>query len=217
LILRKLNVIISLSALLTGLVLGYFIGVNGKEDVLPEVQLTESVKIVHDTIVKQKIVKVDKVLPLITTDSLKNDSLLTEVILLDTAQEKYIEKYKDTLTDDNITIKTDKIIASKKVSLIYIDDSDRDKDSTIKEMLNIKEINNKFMIIEFWESPLNYNGYKLSKSKLVVYGLSPQLNIKIYKTKVEYILKTDNIYYKLIESPDFLSLVEIDKPSIIND
>lgn len=214
---RKLNIILSLSTLLIGLVFGYFIGVNSKEDVITEVQLTESVKIIHDTIVKQKIVKVDKVLPVTDVDSVDYDSLKTEIILLDTTKEKYIEKYKDTLTDDNITIKTDKIIASKKVQLIYLEDSDIDKDSTIKEMLNIKEINNKSIIIEFWESPLNYNGYKLSKSKLVLYGLSPQLDIKFYKTKTNYILKTENIYYRLIETPEFLSLKEIEKPISIND
>jgi len=32
------------------------------------------------------------------------------------------------------------------------------------------------ILIEFWESPFNFTGYKLSKSKLIVYGLDPNTN-----------------------------------------
>lgn len=33
---------------------------------------------------------------------------------------------------------------------------------------------NRNMVVEFWESPIDFMGYKLSKTKLIFYGISPQ-------------------------------------------
>ena len=87
----------------------------------------------------------------------------------------------------------------------------------IKGSLDINEINNETLVVEFWESPINYSGYKLSKYQLIVYGLSPQFEYKVYKKGSLYYLNFQSIYYEMIETTQFLPYLLIDESKVLND
>lgn len=126
----------------------------------------------------------------------------------------------DYLLDDSLTgedhISTEKMIRSVQFPIVYLAD-EQPADTTMAELLGIEDVQSKSMFVEFWESPLNFEGYKLSKKKLVVYGLSPQFDYKVYKEGTNYYLSYQNVYYKMKETQDFLPFTEVAKSEVFND
>jgi len=133
----------------------------------------------------------------------ENDSLLVEFMYTDTAH-----------SEDHIS--TEKLMKAVYIPIVYLSE-EVEKDTTIKEILGIEEVQNKTMFVEFWESPLNFEGYKLSKKKLIVYGLSAQFDYKIYKDEATYFFSYQSIYYKMKETQDFLPFVEVSKGDVFHD
>lgn len=125
--------------------------------------------------------------------------------------------YTDTLAEDDLSISREKMIKSVKLPIVFLGEEVAAKDTAIKEMLGIDEMVAKSLFVEFWESPLNFEGYKLSKKKLIVYGLSPQFNYKIYRNDNNYYFAYQNVYYKMKETQDFLPFLEVAKSEVFND
>lgn len=213
--------LVPIGLLFVGLTIGYIIGVTStSKSESNNSTTTDSIKtkLIHDTIVTKEIVTI----PVVSTEELPSvdstliDTLISSEIILDTLTQTFLEKPTDTITDDGIKINTDKRIASTKVSIIYLN-TNTDKDSLIKEALNINTVQNTRIIIEFWESPINYSGYKLSKSKLIVYGLSPQFEYEIYNKGEFYYLNFQSIFYQMIETNQFLPYVLVEEKDVMND
>ncbi len=203
--------LLGIGLLILGGLIGYFIGAHTFDS---DVQLDEAPKTefitqtVHDTIVKTEQVNI--ALPIEDEDSIEvmNDSLFSLNDSLD------ILNPEDTLED--ITISREVLEKSKWLDVQVLKEFE-DKDSLIKEMLGITENLPKSMLVEFWNSPLNYSGYKFSRSKLVLYGMPSQLEYKLYRKKETYFLSTQNVYYQLKESDDFLTYSEVSKDKVFND
>jgi len=213
--------------LILGLTVGYLIGKNSNPSKDVTVQTisqpsTPKIEIVHDTIVKQEILEVKSSVKLDTVikDTTTIDSLLN--LPLDTTKEVYITKndslMQDTLINDDISINSDKKLSSIVLNIIYLDKQKTSKsDSLINEMINAKPTQNETIILEFWESPLNYSGYKMSKTKIIAFGLNPQFNYKLYVKNKQYFLNFEHIYYQLKETTPYLKYVSVDKSIIFND
>jgi hypothetical protein len=120
----------------------------------------------------------------------------------------------DSLNDDE-NISTEKLTKSLYIPIIYLSE-ETSKDTLMEEMLGIEEVKASSMFVEFWESPLNFEGYKLSKKKLIVYGLSSQFDYKVYKDGTTYFFSYQNIYYKMKETQDFLPFVEVSKSDVFS-
>ena len=108
------------------------------------------------------------------------------------------------------------MITSRRVPIVYLEEA-AEKDSVIKDLLGIKENRPTDMIIQFWESPLGYSGYKLSRNTLVLYGLSDQFKYTVYFKGNNYYLATKELFYVLKETSDFLSFKSVDRNAILND
>ena len=55
-----------------------------------------------------------------------------------------------------------------------INKKNQETDSTLESMSDITDNKESvYFRVEFWKSPLNYKGYKMSKGKIVLYGLTP--------------------------------------------
>lgn len=124
------------------------------------------------------------------------------------------EMYQDS---SDVSISTEKLIHSVQYPIIYLVEEETSGDSTMADLLGIEEVQNNSIFVEFWESPLNFEGYKLTKKKLVVYGLSPQVDYKMYKEGDSYFLSYQNVYYKMRETQDFLPLTQVSKQDVFND
>ena len=139
-----------------------------------------------------------------TVDYFPEDSIYTESVLADSS------------TDEDLSISREKLIRGVRLPIIYLT-APESKDTVIKDLLGIDEVQAKTLFVEFWESPLNFEGYKLSKKKLIVYGMSPQFDYKIYKRDDDYYFAFQSVYYKMKETQDFLPFVEVPKSEVFND
>ena len=78
-----------------------------------------------------------------------------------------------------------------------------------------KDEKNKFSV-EFWESPLNYKGYKKVKNYLVLYGIKQfdLVELKLIKNDL-YLCYADNCYL-LENTSEFKNLIPINNQQLIN-
>lgn len=201
--------------LLGGIIIGFFIGRSVNEE-KPEVTITKEqptefiTEYIRDTVVQKERVEV----PVLNDTIVENDSIADSVFYSpDTVN---IAEVPDTTLGDDLTIRREKVIKKITLPVIYLSEPE-EKDTLIKEMLGIEEKPVKSVVVEFWESPLNFSGYKLSRKKLVVYGLSPQHDYSFYRKENDYYLSDQKVYYQLKQTQDFLKYVEVSKDVVFND
>lgn len=206
-----MKILIPLSLLIVGLAIGYIIGSNGGRKVIIKEVITKAKPIayhvIHDTIIKTKLIEIEVPVK-VQRNSEEIDTLDENNIELDTLIKSIVEKDNDTISDENLSILSDKRLKFYKLPIKHIEASVDNTDSLLKTAIHIIEVEKKYINIEFWESPINFSGYKLSKSKLVIYGLSPQLNYQLFKNKNVYYLKFHSIIYELYETEEFKKFVQ---------
>ena len=112
-------------------------------------------------------------------------------------------------------IKRDKKLSSLLVRINYL--SKENEDTLLSKLLDVAVVHKENLMVEYWQSPINYKGYKLSKSKLIVFGILPSNTPKVYKDEQTYYFLNNKKYYKLVESSDFKELNSIPKPNKIDD
>lgn len=196
-----------------GLTVGYLIGtgaVPGQKD--SEVSTTEFIKeTVHDTIVQTETVKIQ-------VENSDSDSSEIEVDTLINLSDTLvvIEDVIDSSAAEDISIRTEKMVGYRWLTVNVLE-AEVEKDSLIKEMLDIKDKMPGRLKVEFWESPLNFSGYKLSRSKLILYGMPSQLEYKLFRRVDKYFLSAQSFYYSLKETEEFLPYLEVSKEEVFND
>lgn len=125
----------------------------------------------------------------------------------------------DTISDNNSTnvddviVVQDKLLDVLKFNVSKIDQLSKNSkvDSLILTFENSPSAESESITIEFWKSPLNYNGFKLFKNRLVVYGLEP-LSVKgIVNFKGKNFIKTDQHFYRIYPTDQFELLTIADE------
>jgi hypothetical protein len=139
---------------------------------------------------------------LLQTDTLFNDTL-NILPATDTSH-----TYTDTsITDINASVRRDRMVAKKTIILIEETSTDTPADSALasltKSSSQLAGTNNTY-ILEFWESPVNYKGYKVLKKKIILFGLSPSGHYALTKEDDKMLLKTKSATYLLRIHDDFL-------------
>ena len=161
-------------SIILAVVAGFFLGRNSVNQ--KEVPIVSSNTIVRDTIIKEKTVKIysgQDSEPVTNLESVDSIDVLEDSLLADSR--------KDTTSED-LTIKREKLLATEKLPIQYLNEDETETiDSLLAESLGVKKEKLKFLTIEYWESPLNFEGYKLSKGKLVLYGISDQFDFELIK------------------------------------
>lgn len=200
-----------------GIILGYVLGVTNvveKTEKLIGGQGDEA-EVVYDTIIHTKRIKVPVLIreenskvadSILDLERQVQDSLF--VLEMDSARVK---------GEEDIVIRREKLIKSMLIPIDFIGTIEEDKDTLLREMMGIKENVVTELMVEFWESPLIFSGYKLSKKKLVLYGLSPQFEYTILKKRDIFYLSYQNIYYILKETQDFLPFKTVKKQVVFHD
>jgi len=143
-----------------------------------------------------------------------SDSL--NYLLNDDTSELALNDSINYIHEDDLSISREKMIKTVKLPITYLDE-ELTKDTSLQVSLGIEEVQIKSIYIEFWESPLNFEGYKLSKKKIIVYGLSPLFDYKMYKKKGYYYFAYHDVYFKMKETQDFLPFAEVSKSEVFND
>lgn len=197
--------VIGIGLLLLGLVVGYLFGLNREAAEVTENTTTEYItEVVHDTIVETKVVPVEE--PIVEDSVEINDTLL----LSDTLEISYIA---DTIIDDEyLSINREVLKKSAWIKVEVIEE--QQTDSLLAEMMNVNTQLPDQILIEFWESPLDYSGYKLNRNKLILYGMPEQMNYRVYRKFDKYYFSTENIFYSIKETEEFLPYLEVEKSEI---
>lgn len=108
---------------------------------------------------------------------------------------------------DNIVIRKDELLNVRTIELKNLNTPvvKNHTDSLLERLSEIKgdRTINKYVQIEFWKSPLNYKGYKLSKYSVILYGLQDSESLKLYTLEDIFYIRNASTVYKLEYSSDF--------------
>ena len=135
-----------------------------------------------------------------------------------------IKVSKDSLTLENpvmddVVVRKDELFSTKTLEVLNLDPVAKmtSKDSLLQKVSGIKDdrsASKQFLNIEFWSSPLNYKGYKMSKYKLVLYGIASPEGLKLYKLDDITYIRSSSFIYRLDASGDFKPYERITDESI---
>jgi hypothetical protein len=135
----------------------------------------------------------------------ENDSLLSD----DTTGNVFV-------TDPNgeIVVRTNELLGEKVVSLVNLDGT-KAIDSIRSKEAGIKEDPGKSVTVEFWQSPLNYKGYTLSRSRLVLFGFNTDESVSLYRMDQAMFMKTNGGVFRLENTADFRQLERVTDESLL--
>lgn len=210
--------LIFIGLFLFGGLLGYFLGVYQERPTMESMIVEQPEPItefIYDTIVQTQTIEVPVENPAPMDTNLTEDETLGSYQQLDTLKE--VIQLRDTIEqEENMNIRKDELLATETYPITFLD-APENKDTLVKEMLGIRENLPKEMNVQFWRSPLNYRGYKLSRNTLIVYGLSEQLTYNIYYRNQTYYLANEGEFYKISETTTFKSFEEANRAIVLND
>jgi hypothetical protein len=123
--------------------------------------------------------------------------------------------------DNDIVVKKDEMLGTRTLEVFNLSPvaKNNSKDSLLQKVSGIKDDKpgtKQMFNVELWSSPLNYKGYKLSKYKMVLYGIGSVDGIKLYRLDDAIYLKNAGIVYKLDYTADFKQYERITDEQIIN-
>lgn len=123
------------------------------------------------------------------------------------------------LDEEEINVMKEEHLSDKKIKVINLD-SKVQKDTLVNKLAGVtKDEYPDVFTVEFWKTPLNSKGYKMTRNRIVLYGLSDFSNITIYKVEDKIYLKDDDFVYKITSSSEFKTmelLVDIELLARIN-
>ena len=73
------------------------------------------------------------------------------------------------------------------------------------------------IIVEFWMSPLNFRGYKLSHSKFIVYGFEQPEAFSLHSDGNTYFVKYFDNFYPVSHTLEFKPLVPLSDASLLEE
>lgn len=123
--------------------------------------------------------------------------------------------------DSDVVVMTNQLVSVLAVHL-HNDDSNtlsqknRETDSALASMSDVdnppKPSNYR---VEFWKSPLNYKGYKMSSDKIVLYGIDPNTPVSLTIEKGAYYLLVNKGAYKLDFTDDYRPYEKVTDKTIL--
>lgn len=117
---------------------------------------------------------------------------------------------------EEIVVKKDELLSTKSLEVINISVPPKSaKDSLLQQVSGVREESKTAFKVEFWQSPINYKGYKLSHNKLVLYGINSTDPFSIFQVDGDLYLKHINNVYKLHYSNDFTQFEKVNDLALI--
>lgn len=163
----------------------------------------ETGKVKTDNKKKSKSQTTDKVTQEsdLKSDSLGGDSTLPAVF--------------QTSDGDEIVVKKEQLLGERVVSLINLDGGNA-IDSIRSREAGINEVPGKSLTVEFWQSPLNYRGYKLTRNRLVLFGFASEDPVSLFRLENNTYLSSNNGVFRLETTSDFRQLERVTDETVLN-
>lgn len=110
--------------------------------------------------------------------------------------------------DSEINLAKEELISVKSIKLIDLDKIHADTTASNLAGVNQLAVTDMFFV-EFWKTPLNSKGYRMSKNRIMLYGFSDFSSINIYKVDDGFYLKSEEQVYKVSINPDFMPMERV--------
>ena len=126
----------------------------------------------------------------------KNESLISMNDITDSAyvnSESYHVLKEELISVKNLYVKT--LTPEEKTS---------SADSLAASLAGVTNLpKEEFFMIEFWKTPLNSKGYKMTRSRLLIYGYPEKADLALVKRDDNYYLRNNKMVYRLSYSSEF--------------
>jgi hypothetical protein len=107
------------------------------------------------------------------------------------------------LNDDGMNIAQEELLSVKNIKVINLDEQPK-RDTLMGQLAGISKSDYpNLFFVEFWKTPLNSKGYRMTRNRVILYGLSDFSSITIYKVDENYYLKNDDVVYKISSGTEF--------------
>lgn len=117
---------------------------------------------------------------------------------------------------DNILIATDELLYSTEVAIIGTNISGKKNiDSLLLDDHAFNRQKENIAEVEFWQSPINYKGYKWNGKKLTIFGIKEFGNFMLKQYKNELYFKQNKKYYHISRTEIFRNLVPIEDEELL--
>lgn len=155
----------------------------------------------HDKMAEKETPRLDH--PHTDSTGVPNDSITLLKPAINHFEGKSVAEY---LNIDTMDLKKDILVATKKYT-IPVDIREMQLDSLLMNITNIPSTLQ--FTIEFWKSPINFKGYKLSINKAIIYGISDIDNCELYIDNKQYYLIINTQLFLLEPTDVFKKLTEL--------
>jgi hypothetical protein len=107
------------------------------------------------------------------------------------------------LKEEEVNVAQEELLSVKNIKVINLD-TDSKRDTLTGQLAGVtnSDYPNLFFV-EFWKTPLNSKGYRMTRNRVILYGLSDFSSITIYKVDDNYYLKNDDVVYKISSGTEF--------------
>jgi len=133
---------------------------------------------------------------------------------------------KDTLlrgTTDNFIVRKDKMLKTRNLAVINLGETEQTNttaDSLLEKISGIKDRKTNTGVlfnVEFWQSPINYKGYKMTKNKMILFGVNPEETLTLFHNNGDdaLYLKQKQNYFRLYYTDIFRQFEKVNDLTVI--
>jgi hypothetical protein len=138
-------------------------------------------------------------------ESSKNNSKSQKKVSVNTKNSPNIN-YREVdalLKEEDVNVAQEELLSVKNIKVINLDSGSK-RDTLTGQLAGVtnSDYPNLFFV-EFWKTPLNSKGYRMTRNRVILYGLSDFSSITIYKVDDNYYLKNDDVVYKISSGTEF--------------
>lgn len=96
--------------------------------------------------------------------------------------------------------------AAKRIAIVEVRPTPNPTESNQVDSLlsDVSKINSNPVVykVEFWQSPVQFTGYKYMNRKILLYGIPPTKDVEVNFIGDTLQLRCDTVYYRMVESYD---------------
>lgn len=149
--------------------------------------------------------------------SVKKVMAEADSLLADTPQETLSSE----TSLEKVVLRKDELLQSRSIPVVYLDTIGHaalQGDTMPEFMSGIKNAKNisASMQVEFWKSPVNYRGYKMTKNKIVLFGISPSDTLQLFLNNEVFFLKQQNAVFQIRFTDEFRQFEPISNAELIS-
>ncbi|HOT88063.1 MAG TPA: hypothetical protein PKZ43_01345 [Bacteroidales bacterium] len=145
---------------------------------------------------------------------------LTDSLLIDSILKFRSIKTPSYTNQEENEVKKDRLVFSSTYYLSnfsgFTKDDSNERDSLFQSNKNKNTKEKNLVVVEFWESPINYKGYRTKDHKIILFGID-------YKEPISFILhnnivylKVKSVFYSIENTVDYKMLIAINNPQLLS-